>query len=241
MQRIELTQRIRGNLLTSALVTALAVTASAYAQADDGTAKKPHQAPEPSAQPATDPAPAGASLSTMDRERLMEMQRALAARNLYQGTIDGVDGPKTQAALRNFQTQRGLSVTGELNAPTAEALGLEAERQAVSGTDTVAAPKVQKATQPELENASINVQLSSLNAEQTKEMQQRLQLLGFYRGEVDGVAGAGTRAALQRFFQSQADLAARGVISNSAISLFGTEASDVQPVTGSDAPTKPTP
>ena len=240
MHRIEL-KRIRGNLLSSALATALALTGSAYAQADDGTAKKPSGAAEPSAQPVTDPAPAAASVATLDRERLMQMQRALAARNLYQGTIDGIDGPKTQAALRNFQTQRGLSVTGELNAPTAEALGLEPERQAVSGTDTVAAPKVQKLTQPELENASVNIELSSLNAEQTKEMQQRLQLLGFYRGEVDGVAGAGTRAALQRFFQNQADLAARGIVSNSAISLFGTEASDVQPVTGSDAPTKPAP
>jgi membrane-bound lytic murein transglycosylase B len=114
---------------------------------------------------------------------------------------------------------------------------LEPGRQAVSGTDAPATGQVQKQTQPELENATANIQLSSLNAEQTKEMQQRLQLLGFYTGQVDGVVGAGTRAALQRFFQNQAELAARGVISNAAISLFGTEASDVQPVTGSDAPT----
>ncbi len=233
MQRIELMQRFRGTLLCSALAVAFAM-AGGYAHAGDDTGKKPYAAQQPSEAPANPQA----SVVSADRERMMEMQRALAARNLYQGSIDGVDGPKTQAALRNFQTQRGMPATGVLTAPTAEALGLEPQRQAVAGTDAPPTGHVHKQTQPELENAAANVQLSSLNIEQTKEMQQRLQLLGFYTGQLDGVAGAGTRAALQRFFQNQAELASRGVISNAAIGLFGTEASDVQPVTGSDATTQ---
>jgi peptidoglycan hydrolase-like protein with peptidoglycan-binding domain len=177
--------------------------------------------------------------AAVSRERTMEMQRSLASRNLYQGKVDGVWGPKTESALRNFQTQNGLEATGRLDTRSAVALGMEADKQTVSGTDApqTAAPQsgtAVKQTQPQIEDSSTNVQLNTLSQEQGKEMQQRLQLLGYYRGEVDGVVGEGTRAALQRFFQRQADLASRGVISNAAIGLFGTEPADVEPVKGTD-------
>jgi peptidoglycan hydrolase-like protein with peptidoglycan-binding domain len=180
------------------------------------------------------------SARAVSREQTMEMQRALTARNLYQGDVDGLWGPKTEAAVRNFQTQSGLSVTGTLDEPTARALGIDGmERQPVSGTDTAPpAPSAGTATphsQWKLEDGATNVQLQSLSQEQAREMQQRLQLLGYYRGAIDGRVGEGTRAALQRYFQRQAELAQQGVISNSAISLFGTEARDVQPVHGTDA------
>jgi peptidoglycan hydrolase-like protein with peptidoglycan-binding domain len=179
------------------------------------------------------------------REQTMEMQRALTARNLYQGPADGVWGPKTESALRNFQTQSGLPATGQFDNATARALGLDGnrpatDRQPVAGTDKpvqAASPSVGTATphsQAHLEDGATNVHLSSLSTEQAREMQQRLQLLGYYRGEVDGKVGEGTRDALRRYFQRQAELAQQGVINNSAISLFGTEASDVQPVSGKD-------
>jgi peptidoglycan hydrolase-like protein with peptidoglycan-binding domain len=177
----------------------------------------------------------------VSREQTMEMQRALTARNLYQGKADGLWGPKTESAVRNFQTQSGLEVTGTLDEPTARALGIDSvamERQPVAGTDAPVAPSGGTATphsQPRLEDGATSVQLSSLSQEQAREMQQRLQLLGYYRGPIDGKLGEGTRVALNRYFQRQADLARQGVISNSAISLFGTEVKDVQPVSGKDA------
>ena len=58
--------------------------------------------------------------AVMSREQTREMQRALTARNLYQGEIDGVWGAKTESALRNFQTQSGLEATGEMNDSTAK-------------------------------------------------------------------------------------------------------------------------
>lgn len=169
----------------------------------------------------------------VSREQTMQMQRALTARNLYQGKADGVWGPKTEAAVRNFQTQNGLEVTGTLDEPTARALGVDTamDRQPVSGSD---APPPQTAgtatpsSQAQIEDGATNVQLSSLTQEQAREMQQRLQLLGYYRGAIDGKVGEGTRSALQRYFQRQAELAQQGVVSNSAISLFGTEVTDVR-------------
>src|SRR5262245_35847174 len=55
--------------------------------------------------------PAGV-YSSVTRDQIAAMQRALIARNLYQGKADGVWGPKTESAVRNFQTQSGLEATG---------------------------------------------------------------------------------------------------------------------------------
>jgi len=199
-----------------------------------------HHVVSPRTQNSNASKPAPSNAVAVSREQTMEMQRALIARNLYQGEADGVWGPKTEAAVRNFQTQSGIEVTGTLDDPTARALGIDdMERQPVSGTDSppVANPSAGSATphsQPALEDGAANLKLQSLSQEQAREMQQRLQLLGYYRGTIDGKVGEGTRAALQRYFQRQAELAQQGVISNSAISLFGTDVSDVQPVSGRD-------
>jgi peptidoglycan hydrolase-like protein with peptidoglycan-binding domain len=177
--------------------------------------------------------------AVMSREQTKEMQRALTARNLYQGEIDGSWGPKTESALRNFQTQSGLEATGEMNDSTAQALGLDMnrsgsanDRQMVAGTDPNAAPPATGTATPHaqtnLEDGRTNVQLQSLSQEQAREMQQRLQLLGYYNGVVDGKIGEGTRVALQRYFQRQAELARQGVISNATIGMFGTDANDVR-------------
>jgi len=43
------------------------------------------------------------------------VQSALARRGYYRGAIDGVLGPETRNAIRTFQAQRGLAVTGQIN------------------------------------------------------------------------------------------------------------------------------
>ncbi len=237
-------QRIRAALLGSTLVTTMAISGLAFAAPATAKGGVPHGDDGPAVTTKSGTVHAKATNPGPGYQRTLEMQRALKARNIYQGQVDGVWGPKTEAALRNFQTQNGLDATGNLNATTAEKLGLPPERQAVSGTDTKPAntanvqgsAQIQNpAAQPLREDAATNVQLSSLSADQAKELQQRLQLLGYYTGPVDGVLGEGTRTALKHFFQRQAELASKGVVSNAAIGLFGTEASEVQPVNGTDA------
>jgi peptidoglycan hydrolase-like protein with peptidoglycan-binding domain len=158
-------------------------------------------------------------------ERTRATQHALAERHLYDGKVDGVWGAKTEAALRDFQSRNNLQATGELNRETEDALGITADKQPVSYTD---APRT---APPAKEDASTNVQLSTLTQDQAKEMQQRLQLLGYYRGPIDGSLGEGTRGALEHYFRHQADLASKGVISTAAIGLFGTEPRDVKTTT----------
>lgn len=50
------------------------------------------------------------------------VQIALLARELYVGPIDGIVGPRLRAALRKFQGQRSLAVTGTITPQTLDAL-----------------------------------------------------------------------------------------------------------------------
>ncbi len=49
-------------------------------------------------------------------------QSALAAAGYAVGPIDGIAGPKTEAAVRSFQRANGLKATGLIDGPTAKAL-----------------------------------------------------------------------------------------------------------------------
>ncbi len=59
-----------------------------------------------------------------DHAAIVRIQTALAQSGHYQGRIDGIAGPQTEAAIRSFQQERGLPVTGQITADTADALGV---------------------------------------------------------------------------------------------------------------------
>lgn len=58
------------------------------------------------------------------QQTIMEAQEVLARGGYYRAEIDGAYGPGTEFALRAFQAQKGLPVTGRLDKPTLAALGL---------------------------------------------------------------------------------------------------------------------
>jgi hypothetical protein len=53
-----------------------------------------------------------------------EVQSALEQQGYYQGPIDGVVGPGTQAAIANYQQNNGLRVTGTITAGLLRDLGV---------------------------------------------------------------------------------------------------------------------
>ena len=65
------------------------------------------------------PAPAGFPRPVRD---ILEAQVALDRQGISPGSLDGLVGPQTRAAIRAFQQDQGLSATGELDAPTSERL-----------------------------------------------------------------------------------------------------------------------
>src|SRR5215813_900203 len=60
--------------------------------------------------------------SGASREKAREIQTALKKEGFDPGPVDGIMGPMTMTALRNYQSHMGLEVTGNLNAETENSL-----------------------------------------------------------------------------------------------------------------------
>jgi hypothetical protein len=70
----------------------------------------------------------GESVPPAVSERLVrDVQESLRAQDINAGPVDGIWGPRTSAAVREFQQTQGLDASGQLNAQTLGALGI-AER-----------------------------------------------------------------------------------------------------------------
>lgn len=59
-----------------------------------------------------------------DQQVVREAQRALNDKGFSAGAVDGVMGPHTEQALRDFQQSQGLNATGNLDQQTLSALGV---------------------------------------------------------------------------------------------------------------------
>ena len=119
----------------------------------------------PSASPIT------SAPSTAPMNDVAAAQQRLKDRGYYSGPMDGVMGPRTAVALRAYQRDHGLSVTGQLDTQTASALVSE-----TSTTATIAVPVVDIRT-----------------------AQRQLKDRGYYSGPVDGVIGPATEGALRAY------------------------------------------
>jgi peptidoglycan hydrolase-like protein with peptidoglycan-binding domain len=61
---------------------------------------------------------------TLSREEARSVQEALRGKGFDPGPIDGQLGPRTAQAVRDFQKQEGLQVTGQLDDETRTRLGV---------------------------------------------------------------------------------------------------------------------
>jgi len=55
---------------------------------------------------------------------IRQVQQTLQHDGMYQGRVDGVWGPGTQAGVRNFQQRHNLNVSGQLDQDTIAAMNL---------------------------------------------------------------------------------------------------------------------
>lgn len=136
------------------------------------------------------PAPALLYTQALSGAATAMVQDRLLQAGVYAGRPDGIWGPESQSALERFQQTRNLQVTGQMNQATAATLGVPpAELLAARTAPAPAAPPVE-ANDP-------------LSRDAVRKVQQRLRALGFYRGGSDGIWGAGTQVAIERFQQGR--------------------------------------
>ena len=88
----------------------------------------PPVVPAPPPRPITKPSPEPPPPEGFPRpvRNVFEAQLAMARMGISSGSLDGLIGPQTRAALRAFQQKEGLPVSGELDPTTKERLHLAA-------------------------------------------------------------------------------------------------------------------
>src|SRR5262245_47653035 len=92
------------------------------------------QSTEPhNAQPSAQHAQAGQSLGAEeDHDTIKQAQEKLSSMGHNAGPADGIMGPKTEAALKEFQQSKGLQASGQLDGRTLAALQVDESRNAPS-------------------------------------------------------------------------------------------------------------
>lgn len=115
-----------------------------------------------------------------------DIQRELSRRGLYDGPVDGVFGPKTDSAIRDFETAAKMKATGE---PSEEVL--RAMLRAPLKTET-AAPKAPTRPDPIAD-------LIAGPSQRVTAVQRALNDFGYGPVKATGNYGAETIAAIQKF------------------------------------------
>jgi peptidoglycan hydrolase-like protein with peptidoglycan-binding domain len=73
------------------------------------------------------------------KDEIRRAQQALKAQGLYSDKIDGVRGPKTREALRQFQAREGLQQTARLDSATQQRLAASSATGTTTGHGSAAA------------------------------------------------------------------------------------------------------
>ncbi|MBQ1272777.1 MAG: spore cortex-lytic enzyme [Clostridia bacterium] len=122
-----------------------------------------------------------------------QIQTALKKQGYYNGSVDGVYGSQTRAAVRKFQAAKGLTVDGICGNATLSALG-------IGGSST------------SLRKGS--------TGSGVRQVQQKLSNWGYYTGKIDGIYGSGTESAVRKF-QRNNGLTSDGICGVKTLSALG--------------------
>lgn len=122
--------------------------------------------------------------------KVLEAQQRLAELGLYGGEVDGRNGPATRKAIETYQGVNGLPVTGLLDSRTRARLG---EDDRTAAIESEAASVEELLPEPSPANAG------DASANRIRKVQAGLKAFGNEGIEIDGVAGAKTRAAIREF------------------------------------------
>ena len=160
---------------------------------------------------------------------IRQAQEQLQNQGLYSGKIDGVDGPMTRSAIRQFQKTNNLRVTGRLDQQTRSDLmngsqnngnsanNSQSNRNNTNTPQTNGNNAANSQTTGNTYNNSNTMSNSKANIESA---QQLLQGQGLYKGPVNGVMNSQTQSAL-RHYQQNNNLNVTGRLDSKTMSSLG--------------------
>ena len=136
-------------------------------------------------------------------------QEQLKNDGYYSGTVDGVEGPMTHAAIRKYQGDNNLTVNGRLDRETRAKLGLQ--------TNTGEANRAENNNNNMPANSSNtgNYSTSTITA-----AQRALHQKGFYKGAINGDMTSETQAAI-REYQKNSNLNVTGQLNQDTLNSLG--------------------
>jgi peptidoglycan hydrolase-like protein with peptidoglycan-binding domain len=85
----------------------------------------------------------------LDNNQVRELQKILKGKGFDAGAVDGILGPRTQQALRDFQKAEGLTATGNPDKETLQALSTDAKTQEIFGLSPEFGEKEMQQKQPQ--------------------------------------------------------------------------------------------
>lgn len=166
-----------------------------------------------------------------------KLQQALDILGYYSGKIDGDYGKGTTAAVKAYQNDHKLYADGIAGRNTVKSIfGSCASTSKNADLNTASSKKTASTTTTQKTNTSKYKTVNSISEigsapSPTKKgssgtnvvkLQQALECLGYYTGNIDGDYGAGTVSAVKRF-QKNRGMNADGIAGSATISvLFGT-------------------
>lgn len=140
-------------------------------------------------QPKSDPskAPGGGRVNAA---LIADIQRELSRRGYYDGAIDGRVGPRTEAAIREFEAAAGLRVAGEPNENVLRALQRAPLRPRAA---------VQRPPAPVPQNRQDPIAELITPSKQVVAVQKALSDFGYGQIRPTGIVDPDTQSAIQKF------------------------------------------
>jgi peptidoglycan hydrolase-like protein with peptidoglycan-binding domain len=160
-----------------------AATATKPAVLAESPAPRPRPA-EPVAAPAAAPAKA---VARTPGEIINDIQRELARRGYYDGGVDGLYGPKTDGAIRDFEQANGLKPSTE----PSETLLAAIVKAPAKGAARTAAVRPPAAVRNEVERPAPSKRVIAL--------QRALADYGYGQLRPSGIVDAETQSAIEKF------------------------------------------
>jgi peptidoglycan hydrolase-like protein with peptidoglycan-binding domain len=147
---------------------------------------------EPAAATPAPPAPPKATAARTPGEIIGDIQRELGRRGYYDGVMDGLYGPKTDGAIRDFEQAAGLKPSTEPNEALLQAIARAPAK--LAKVPTAVAP----AARPTAARTDLPAERPALS-KRIVALQRALAEYGYGQIKPSGIMDADTQSAIERF------------------------------------------